>query len=622
MLVNRVSADPDYIPVPAPDGQHGRAELAVPILIGPRLLGVLNVEGAEPFTEDDASGFELIADQLAIALENARLFAGAQANLAQLSTLYELSQRLSVADDLRALIRAALEVLAGRSPYRCTVALFDFDPAGRPARFYVPFYYQPGVGIVEAEVYLPASDDALNPLLDAGQTVAIEHVATDPRVPAFLRDDQIASGRPALALIPLVAGGRRVGNLVLSHTEPHAWTEAELRLFRSAANQLAAALDNARRFAREQERTERLALVARVGQAIAARLDPAELLATTAEALHLRLGYDHVGIFLLDEAPDGPWLVQRARASRWPRGEASHYRQPATQGVLGAAAQQRRAQVVNDVAADPRYIAVPQAEIKAELAVPLLLGERLLGVLDVAGAQPFGDDDVAGVLIVADQLAVALENADLYERAQTAGVLEERQRLARDLHDSVTQLLFSLTLIAQSIGPAYERDSAEGQRRIARVLELSQQSLAEMRALLVELRPAGPVPNGLVQALRRHLERLAARERLVIELEASRYSGYPRDAEEALYRVVQEALNNVVKHARASRVTIQLSQAEAGLTLTVTDNGQGFDTSALDSRPGRLGLIGMRERVERLRGALAITSAPGAGTEVCVQLPA
>jgi signal transduction histidine kinase len=517
------------------------------------------------------------------------------------------------------MLRTVLEVLAPQSPYRCTVAVFDFDAAGRPTGFYAPFYYQPGEGIVDVDEHLPASDDALNPLLDAGQTVAITDVAVDPRVPAFLRAEQIAVGRPALALVPLIVGGRRIGNLVLSHIEPHAWSEAELRLFRAAANQVAAALENARRLALEKARSAHLSLIARVGQRIAARLDPDELLATTVEALHSYLNYEHVAIFLLEQFPDGLWLTQRARASRWPRGESARYRQRPDQGLLGAAAQQRQPQLVNDVASDPRYIAVPYTEIRAELAVPILMGERLLGVLDVAGAQPFRDDDVSGLVIVADQLAVALENAALYERAQTVGVLEERQRLARDLHDSVTQLIFSLTLIAQSVGPAYRRDPAEGERRIGRMLELSTQSLAEMRALLAELRPAGPVPNGLVPALEKHLQRVADRERLEIALEATDYRPRHPDHEEALYRVVQESLNNIIKHAQAHRVCVALAQTGGGLELAVTDDGNGYDPA--QPATSGLGLTGMRERVERFGGTLTVESVPGAGTTVRVRLP-
>ncbi len=625
-LANDVTRDPHYIR--APGGWDPGSELSVPLKAGSQVLGVLDVEDERrgAFGPDDVQVLEALAEQLVVILDNGRLFAEAQANLSQLTALYDLSQRLSLAGDVRGVMRAALEAIAAYSPYRCTIALFDFDPAGQPTRFYVPFFFQPGAGVVEAEAYIPVSDDALNPLLDAGETVAIADVVSDPRVPDFLRDDQVASGRPALALMPLVAGSRRIGNLVLSHTAAHNWPASELRLFRAAANQIAAALDNARRFAREQERTERLALIARVGQAIAARLDPDDLLATTAEALHGVLGYDHVAIFLLDEPPgQEPLLVQRARASRWPRGEAARYRQPISQGIIGAAASARRAEVVNDVSADPRYVAVPNAAIRAEAAVPILQSGRLWGVIDVAGAHPFSEGDLSGLAIVADQLAVALENASLYVRAQTAGVLEERQRLARDLHDSVTQLIFSLTLMAQSVAPAYRRDPAEGERRIGRMLELSQQALAEMRALLAELRPAGPVPNGLVPALDKLRERVAAREQLTIELDADGYVAHPRDYEEALYRIAQEGLNNVVKHARASRVTIRLAQPAGQLALTVEDDGQGFDPAALRPSDGQeaggLGLVVMRERVERLGGELAVVSSPGAGTTIHITLP-
>ncbi len=618
-LANDVTHDPHY--VRAPGGWDPGSELSVPLRGGDGVIGVLDVEDERrgAFGDEDVQVLEALAEQLVVILGNARLFADTQANLAQLATLFELSQRLSLAHDPRAMLRIALEVLAVTSPYRVTVAVFDFDAAGRATSLYAPFYYQPGEGIVDTEQRLPASDDALNPLLDAGQTVAITDVSDDPRVPGFLRDEQLSVGRPALALIPLIVGARRIGNLVLTHREPHAWSEVELRLFRAAANQVAAALENARRLEREQARTQHLALIARVGQRIAARLDPDELLATTVEALHSHLSYDHVAIFLLEVLPDGPWLTQRARASRWPRGESVRYRQRTDQGLLGAAARERLPQVVNDVAADPRYVAVPNSEIRAELAVPILMGERLLGVLDVAGVLPFQEDDVSGLLIISDQLAVALENAALYERAQTVGVLEERQRLARDLHDSVTQLIFSLTLIAQSVGPAYRRDPAEGERRIGRMLELSTQSLAEMRALLAELRPAGPVPNGLLPALEKHIQRVSDRERLDIALEAPDYRARHPDYEEALYRVVQESLNNIVKHARARQVHVRLSQAGGRLELVVSDDGQGY--AAAQPPVSGLGLVGMRERVERFGGALTVESQPGAGTTVRVTLP-
>jgi GAF domain-containing protein len=651
VVVNDVRGDPAYIPIPGVTTIH--AEIATPIRIGTRILGALNIEHDQPFTADDAVGLEIIADQLAIAIENARLFASMQANVDYLSRLYALSERISVTRDPGEVMRAALEEVATHSPYRCSVALFEMAGTERPTHFHVLFVFQPGVGVQHIDERVPFTEDALNPLLDSGQTVAIADVGTDARVPELLRREQVSSDRPALALIPLIVGGRRIGNLVLSHTEPHQWTDDELRLFRSAANQIAAALENAQRFEHEKERTERLGLIARVSQRIAAHLKPDELLVTTVEELHHRLGYDHVAVFLLDPA-DAARLVQRARASRWPRGEASNYRQSITQGIVGAAARHRVPQLINDVKSDPRYVAVPNAaELRAELAIPILLGDRLLGVLDLASARIFREGDVSGLSIVADQLAIALEHSALFERAQEAGVFEERQRLARDLHDSVTQLIFSLMLIAQSIAPAYQRDPTEGERRINRVLELSRTALAEMRALLFELRPPDPqssaaeksfaverepiVPGllrvqsaGLAVALQRYIADLAHDDGLTIELDARGYEGggrFPLSHEEALYRIAQEALNNAVKHAHAQRIALKLRAAQSALHLTVLDDGAGFTLGAgrapqmADRSSGGLGLKTMCERAEMLGGKFVLTSQPNAGTTIEVTLP-
>lgn len=620
VLVNDVTADPDYVPIP--NTQH-RAELAIPIQVAERLLGVLNIEDERPFTDEDATAFQIVADQLAVAIDNTRLFDDTRANVNDLMALYELSQRITGARSADDTMRAALEELAANGVYRCTIALFsDYDQTGQPTRFHVPYIYVPGEGVYPVDEYVPTGDDELNPLLDRGELVAIADVVTDERVPESLRAEQLAVGRPALAIIPLMEGGRRIGNLVLSHSTVHLWTEAELRRYRSSANQIAVAIENARRFEREAKRTNRLELIARLGQRIAARLDSTELLNTTAEALHMRLGYEHISIFLVDAA-DEMVLVQSAVASQWDWLGNPPYRQPVEQGILGVAAQTRAPVLINDVQADARYVPIPGAEVlRAELAIPILLGERLLGVLDAATGRRFSEDDQTGLTIVADQLAIALENARLYNRVQEVAVLDERQRLARDLHDSVTQLIFSITLVAQSIRPAYQKDVLEGERRIARVLELSQQALAEMRELLTELR--NPVQEGLVPAIRKHIERLQQREGLQVQYEVAAYSPRPVEQEETLYRIVQEALNNVVKHARAHHVRVHLAQDPRGLELTVSDDGLGFDAEHLPSNGGSsggLGLRGMRERIERLGGTIYIQSNLGAGTAIVAFLP-
>lgn len=693
------------------------------------------------------------------------------------------------------------------------VALLLLDPAD-PATLVLRAIGGGARGTAPPDYRLPITTGITGAAARTRRAQRVDDIAADPRylpIPG-------GTGIRAELAVPILLGERTLGVLNVEGAVP--FTEEDTISLRIVADQLAAALANAQLFAAERRRAERLALIARVSQRIAARLDPDELVATTVEELHRRLGYDHVSLFLLDPADPG-WLVQRARASRWPRGEATGYRQALADGLIGAAARGRAAVLVNDVAADPRYIAVPRAgELRAELAMPILLGDRLLGVLDLAGAQPFRDEDVTGIQIVAGQLAIAIDHARLFadtqgalvqtrllyatsqrigaagsveeviaaylkqvavrghyvctialydldaagarigvtirgrwspreglvlmeqpvpysrdgldppldagqtvampdvhadprasiklrelqtrdgrpalaliplmargrpiglvilsypavhawraadlhpyeitaaqlataidrrrqqlllaERGRQLAVLEERGRLARDLHDSVTQLLFSTTLIAQSLAPAWRRDPVEGERRVARLLELSQAALAEMRALLAELRPAEPSPDGvepapdggalpalaglrrdgLVAALRRHAGGVA-RDGPPVALDTTGYVPQAPEREEALFRITQEALNNVVKHARARRVAIRLHTDGATTRLRVADDGAGFptDPAELPAPPGGLGLRTMRERAAGIGGAFRVDSAPGRGTTVEVAAP-
>jgi signal transduction histidine kinase len=414
------------------------------------------------------------------------------------------------------------------------------------------------------------------------------------------------------------------------------FTEEDVDTLSVFARHAAIAIWNARRYQWEQQRTERLKLIARIGRIITADLRLDDLLQSAADAIHELLGYPNVAIpLILPEDPET--LVLTTVGGDYKRIVKGEFRIPIEQGIMGAAARERRPMLVNDVAADPRHLPTPGAEgIRAELAVPILLGERVLGVLNVESGDPFHDEDEAGLSIVADQLAVAIENARLYRRGQRVAVLEERQRLARDLHDSVTQHIFGMGMIAESMASAFRRSPEDGERRAARLTELSRTALAEMRALLAELRPPGaPMPvealgvlpdvvrvrrDGLASALEAHAARMSVHE-LPVAVEKDGYSRQPAQVEEALFRIAQEAVNNAVKHARARRVRIALSAGEAEVRLMVMDDGVGFD-AATDIRAGGLGLTSMRERAAALGGSVRIETKPGAGTRVEVTVPA
>ena len=233
---------------------------------------------------------------------------------------------------------------------------------------------------------------------------------------------------------------------------------------------------------------DRVRLLVRVGRIAASDLEPDEMLDRTADAIHELLGYENVDLPLLEPGEPAA-LVIRARGGRYKEiGRVD--RLPIDRGVMGAAAREGRTQRVDDVAADPRYVHPPSGfNVQAELAVPIVHAGRVLGVVNVEGSGPFDELDVEILEFVADHVGLAIEKARLLDSARRVAVLEERQRLARELHDSVTQLLFSANLLAESIGPGWERDPAEGRRRLDRLRKQVRQALSEMRALLRELAP-------------------------------------------------------------------------------------------------------------------------------------
>jgi signal transduction histidine kinase len=227
------------------------------------------------------------------------------------------------------------------------------------------------------------------------------------------------------------------------------------------------------------------------------------------------------------------------------------------------------------------------------------------------------ESDLQLIATFADHAGVAMHNADLYEQAQQAAALEERNRLARDLHDSVTQSLFSMSLLAQVLPALWETQPEEARRSLDELRRLTRESLAEMRALLFQLRPVALEEDGLVEALAKHVESLQRRDGPRLTLATDRVGQrLPLKTEETLFRVATEAIGNALKHAHAKHIDVTLTACDGTVSLVVRDDGRGFDPNRQRVEPGHLGLAGMRERVARNDGIVTIESAPGAGTTV------
>lgn len=225
---------------------------------------------------------------------------------------------------------------------------------------------------------------------------------------------------------------------------------------------------------------------------------------------------------------------------------------------------------------------------------------------------------MARVLVRQERLVA--ENAQLHERARHAAVLEERQRLARELHDSVTQALYGISLQAEAASRALAAGDVDpAAANLREIRETTQESLGEMRLLLFGLRPPLLEERGLIGALDSRLRAVEARAGLATELRGDGAERLSPEAEQELYRLAQEALNNVLKHAQARHVCVRLDVSKDRAVLEVADDGVGFE-SALRGGDG-FGLPGMRERAARLGGKLQVESAPGAGTRVRVEVP-
>ena len=260
---------------------------------------------------------------------------------------------------------------------------------------------------------------------------------------------------------------------------------------------------------------------------------------------------------------------------------------------------------------------------RSVLSVPLVVHNHVYGVIVFyyANCKNFSDDEIELATSLGDQVALAIENARLYQRAEEAGMMEERERLARELHDSVTQSLYSLTLFAE----AGRRKVVAGQIEdvegyLEQLSETSQQALKEMRLLLYELRPEVLEQDGLIGVLRKRLDAVEKRAGVDASLEVSQGLKIPWFAEEGLYRIAQEALNNALKHADADKTTVYLQYIDDFIELIVSDNGVGFNPDDLVTSRG-MGLCNINSRIEKLNGEFHIQSEVGHGTKVIARIP-
>ena len=448
ILVNNARDDPRYLEVlGAPEI---RAALVLPLVVGERVLGILNIESERPIDDEEAEGVALIADQLSLAMDNVRRYDESR-------LLFETSRRMSNALDENAVVSTYLEYVAQQRRHACGLMLYHYDAEGRRAERELWGHWEPDRGLVRSAVRLPYIPDATVPLLDAGQTVLIADAADDPRVFNGFRRFMAQFRWRALAMIPLLVRGDRIGIVWLARAAPHAWGDTDLQPYQITAALLAAAIDHRR------------------------------------------------------------------------------------QAVLFA------------------------------------------------------------------------------DQGRQLAVLDERRRLARELHDSVTQSLFSISLLSQALPNLWEIDQSAAREGLTQVRDLTRTALTEMRALLFELRPAALAEHDLIHALCEQADAFRERTGIDVSISVEGAASLPAPVEQALFRVAQEALANVGRHSGARSVALEL-RAGPPLRLRIADDGRGFAPEGVGE--GHFGLISMRERAAVIGAQLDVRSVPGSGTEIAITWPA
>jgi predicted ATPase/signal transduction histidine kinase len=639
--------------------QRPRSMLCIPVSSRGGLAGVLYLENnlvVGAFTPDRIEMIQMLVAHAAISLENARLYDEMKNEINErkraeeaLRSITEGTASVTGGDFFRSLVRylaAAFEVryafvaecidtsltqvrtlaLLGEGQFQENI---EYDVRGTPCDkviggqvcYYPERLYELFPSGARHESYLGA------PLHDSAGTI-LGHLA--------IIDDEPMHRQPYDISIMRIFAARAGAELERKRTE-EALRQSEEEL-RELNEQLADYTRNLERKVAERthEIEQRRQVAERLRDMLAIlnsnrSLD--EILDYVVEQATSLLGTRSSAIYRL-QREERVFTIQAARGL--PTEYTDDLSFPLDRSFLGRAVLNRRPMVIHDLetalhsydielSADRRVLLTTYHSL---LAVPLIRqGEseeenEIYGGIALYYSEPHqvSEEEIGLAVAFADQAALAIENARLRQRVEQAAVMEERSRLARELHDSVTQSLYSLTLLAEG----WRRLAASGRMDdladpLAELGGIAQQALKEMRLLVHELRPPALERDGLLGALHERLAAVERRAGVDARLLADDVVDLPAQVEEGLYRIAQEALNNALKHAAATTVSVHLQANAQHVELIISDNGCGFDPAHLTDQGG-IGLSSMRERAERLGGTLVLTSAPEQGTRVYVWL--
>ncbi len=427
-------------------------------------------------------------------------------------------------------------------------------------------------------------------------------------------------------LNPVLTNENAPGVIVTWSYEPNAFTDHDLWLLSAIGTQAAMAIRNAHLFEACQRRAMEVAAINEVARTLSSTLHLDQVLSRIMKQVEALLEVEAGSLFLTDP-PTGDLVFQIALDNK--TGQARPFRLPKGQGLAGEVALTGRPLMATNVDRHTRNV----------LGVPLVLHDQIIGVLEVMNKKegPFTRNDLELLTSIASFATIAIENARLHESvlAERDRVIEAeeqvRRKLARDLHDGPTQLVSGMMMHLEFCQKALETDPSLLAEELPRMKDLAAQAVHQMRTTLFELRPLVLETQGLAPALQAFLERRQKEvqtTKLTLNLKSSQPDGQisrqEAEVEAAIFAIVQEAVNNALKHTRANNIMVHLKETPTAIYAIVIDDGQGFDLDQVMHRyqqRGSLGLVNIRERTELIGGELTLKSGPGRGTHIAIYVP-
>lgn len=439
----------------------------------------------------------------------------------------------------------------------------------------------------------------------------------------------------SILFVPLISNRRTIGVISVADKISGELGSEDERLLKMFSSSAIIALDNARLYKEELDRREESERRGRIAEALRdilrklnSKTDLPELLNYIADQSRDLLNATSTMIRKINYEEN---IVTTEASSNLPEEFSVIQDLPFYSGGSETILRQNRPVVVSNLQDslghyldDPQELSAPQQlwakailrYYQSHFITPLIIDDNLFGTLTFyyENQTQFSDEDIYLGLTLASQVALAIENARLRSQEKEIAIANERNRLARDLHDAVTQTLFSATLIAEVIPRLWKKNMTEGEKRLEELRQLTRGALAEMRTLLLELRPSALKDASFADLVKQLSEALSGRTRIPVEIEMDEIPDVEEETKIALYRICQEAFNNIAKHADASQVKISISKLHEGCELTIKDNGKGL--SEIEVPSNHLGISIMKERAQSIGADIQFISQPGKGTMI------